>query len=214
MCNYSEFIQAYASEIIAATALLFSVLSFVILSIRAKKERLVSNARYDEQKKQYEERLSEERKQRMQDRIDIDERNRISEQPYLVFKGLRVLAQTNGDHTVLELNFINKGRGSAYSIVPDVEFSCLDKSCDISITRNAEIKDPIAMQGEEFKFSVSLSGKYKDIIPVEIGISYEDAAGRCYKQCHQIHIYGDFTGFNVMSYARPELIKKNNGYSE
>lgn len=205
MSDGFEFIKTYASEIIAAAAFLFSVFSFVILSIRARRERAVSNLRYDEQKKQYEDRLDEAREQRLQDRIDMDERIRISEQPYLVFKGIKVLTQTH-NKTILEFTFKNKGRASAYSIIPDLEFHCLDINSDIRIMRCVEIKDPIAMQGEDFVINASLYGESKSMIPVEIGISYEDASGRCYRQTHRIDIYGDYSGFNNMNYARPELI--------
>lgn len=62
-----EYAPLYSS-LIATGAFLFSVLSFLISNIisknRAKKDRLISDARYDEQRKQYEERLAVEQSRR------------------------------------------------------------------------------------------------------------------------------------------------------
>lgn len=59
------------SSLVATGAFVFSVLSFVISGIvsknRVKKDKIISDARYEEQRKQYEERLSEERKRREED---------------------------------------------------------------------------------------------------------------------------------------------------
>lgn len=59
--------QVY-SNVISTGALFFSVLSFTISQIvskkRAKRDKIISDARYEEQRRQYEERLVEEKKQR------------------------------------------------------------------------------------------------------------------------------------------------------
>ena len=57
--EHKEYAPLYSS-LVATGALLFSVLSFIISSIvtknRVKKDKIISDARYEEQRKQYEER--------------------------------------------------------------------------------------------------------------------------------------------------------------
>ena len=87
--EHKEYAPLYSS-LISSLALIFSCVSFFISNKiskkRAEKDKAVSDARYEEQKKQYEERLNQERIQREEDKQEMQEINRIREEPYLVFK--------------------------------------------------------------------------------------------------------------------------------
>lgn len=63
--EHKDYAPLYSS-LVATGAFLFSILSFIISNIvsknRAKSDKIISDARYEEQRKQYEERLDEERR--------------------------------------------------------------------------------------------------------------------------------------------------------
>ena len=143
------------SAMVATGALAFSILSFIISNIisknRAKKDKIISDSRYEEQREQYEERLKEERKQREEDKRETEEKLRVSEEPYLVFKNSKVNFDSASEKVEIQMEFLNKGRGSAYEISPDVE--CKANTPDmkeIQLYRCSVISDPIAMVGELF----------------------------------------------------------------
>ena len=210
--EHKDYAPLYSS-LVATGALVFSVLSFIISNIiskkRAKKDKIISDARYEEQRKQYEERLKEERKQREEDKREAEEKLRVSEEPYLVFKNSKIVSNSNSEQTILRMEFLNKGRGAAYCIIPDLE--CTAKRMNMTvftIRRYEAIQDPIAMVGETFVMVMSYDKDEKDFFRMTPTIKFEDASGRKYKQTFWIDI-GDRLGNGIIiNYAQPELCEE------
>lgn len=210
--EHKEYAPLYSS-LVATGALLFSVLSFIISNIvsksRAKRDKIISDARYEEQRKQYEERLNEERKRREEDKREAEEKLRVSEEPYLVFKNSKVVSDSNSELTILRMEFLNKGRGAAYCIIPDLE--CIAKRMNMSeftIRRYEPVQDPIAMVGETFVMVMSYDKDEKDFFRMTPTIKFEDASGRKYKQTFCIDI-GDRLGNGIIiNFAQPELCEE------
>lgn len=210
--EHKDYAPLYSS-LVATGALVFSVLSFIISNIisknRAKKDKIISDARYEEQRKQYEERLKEERKQREEDKREAEEKLRVSEEPYLVFKNSKIVSNSNSEQTILRMEFLNKGRGAAYCIIPDLE--CTAKRMNMTeftIRRYEAIQDPIAMVGETFVMLMSYDKDEKDFFRMTPTIKFEDASGRKYKQTFCIDI-GDRLGNGIIiNYAQPELCEE------
>lgn len=210
--EHKDYAPLYSS-LVATGALVFSVLSFIISNIiskkRAKKDKIISDARYEEQRKQYEERLKEERKQREEDKREAEEKLRVSEEPYLVFKNSKIVSNSNSEQTILRMEFLNKGRGAAYCIIPDLE--CTAKRMNMTvftIRRYEAIQDPIAMVGETFVMVMSYDKDEKDFFRMTPTIKFEDASGRKYKQTFCIDI-GDRLGDGIIiNYAQPELCEE------
>lgn len=210
--EHKEYAPLYSS-LVATGALLFSVLSFIISNIvsksRAKKDKIISDARYEEQRKQYEERLNEERKQREEDKREAEEKLRVSEEPYLVFKNSKIVSDSTSEQTILRMEFLNKGRGAAYCIIPDLE--CTAKRMNMSeftIRRYEPVQDPIAMVGETFVMVMSYDKDEKDFFRMTPTIKFEDASGRKYKQTFCIDI-GDRLGNGIIiNFAQPELCEE------
>lgn len=195
---------------IATGALCFSIFSFIISNIvaksRAKKERAVSDARYEEQRKQYEERLNEEKRRREEDKIDSEERLRLSEKPRLVFKNSKVVSNSNSERILLRMEFVNKGRDTAYDIIPDLV--CVAKKMDMTefmISREDPVQDPVVMVGETFAMVMSYDKDNNDFFRMTLTIRYEDASGRLYKQTFCIDIYDRLGNATIINYAKPEL---------
>lgn len=207
--EHKDYAPLYSS-LVATGALVFSVLSFIISNIiskkRAKEDKTISDERYEEQRKQYEERLKEERKQREEDKREAEEKLRVSEEPYLVFKNSKIVSNSNSEQTILRMEFLNKGRGAAYCIIPDLE--CTVKRMNMTeftIRRYEAIQDPIAMVGETFVMVMSYDKDEKDFFRMTPTIKFEDASGRKYKQTFCIDI-GDRLGNGIIiNYAQPEL---------
>lgn len=142
------------NNLIATLVLIFSIISFVVTRNRAKKDRIVSDARYEEQR-------------------------RISEEPYLVFKASKVISQITKEQVIIRMEFQNKGRGSAYDIVPDTEcLALLNTGEKITVYRYGAVEDPIATVGEIFAVKWTyLSNK---IYPfrMEPTITFKDVSGK------------------------------------
>ena len=209
MNDISEWIQTglTVSAVIYFAALIVSVIALINTNVRAKKERVIAENRYNEQKRQYDERLRVESERREQDKKEANELIRISEQPYLVFKGFRVKESISRDQNVLALKFLNKGRGAAYSIVPDFNNnSSLDKDGN-QLYKYGCVNDPIATVGECIEIDYIYYGEFKDSIIFELGVSFEDASGRKYKQTHKVKIFRSGEAYNL-SYAIPEKIRE------
>ena len=201
-----------SSDMISIAALAFSVLSFVISQVisacRVKKEKTASNARYEEQRKQYEERLNEERKRREEDKREMEERNRISEEPYLVYKKSEIVSAETDKQITIRMNFLNKGRGSAYDIVPDLTCKAITiNGAEVPMRRSDAVYDPIALAGETFVMTWEYDKPAVDFFRMTPTIKYKDASGRDYKQNFCIDIHGDGNGTSI-TYARPELCKE------
>lgn len=124
------------------------------------------------QKEQYEKELEHSRN------VEI-----LQEKPYFVFVESSDFNEKNSSYNTLTITFKNKGRGSAFDIVPDLE-AVNDGAFDVKtkIVRNTPVQDPIAMIGETFKTYWAID-KF-DIIGVVIPISikYKDASDRSYRQ--------------------------------
>ena len=207
--EHKEYAPLYSS-LVATGAFLFSVISFIISNIvsknRAKKDKIISNTRYEEQRKQYEERLNEERKQREEDKREAEEKLRVSEEPYLVFKNSKVVSNSTSEQTILHIEFLNKGRGAAYCIIPDLE--CTAKRMNMTeftIHRCEAVQDPIAMVGEIFVMVMSYNKDEKDFFKMTPTIKFEDASGRKYKQTFCIDIVDRLGNGTIINYAQPEL---------
>lgn len=210
--EYKEYAPLYSS-LVATGALLFSVISFIISNIvsksRVKKDKIISDARYEEQRKQYEERLNEERKQREEDKREAEEKLRVSEEPYLVFKNSKIVSDSTSEQTILRMEFLNKGRGAAYCVIPDLE--CTAKRMNMTqftIHRSEPVQDPIAMVGETFVMVMSYDIDEEDFFRMTPTIKFEDASGRKYKQTFCVDI-GDRLGNGIIiNYAQPELCEE------
>lgn len=201
------------SSMVATGAFLFSVLSFIISNIvsknRAKRDKVIADTRYEEQRKQYEERLDEERKRREEDKREAEEKIRIGEQPYFVFKNSKVVPNSNSEQTILRIEILNKGRGAAYCIIPDLE--CIAKRMDMSeftIFRYESVQDPIAMVGEAFVMVMSYNNDGTDFFRMTPTIKFEDASGRKYKQTFCIDIGDNLGNGMIINYAQPELCEE------
>ena len=141
--------------------------------------------------------------------IRAEEKLRVSEEPYLVFKNSKIVSNSNSEQTILRMEFLNKGRGAAYCIIPDLE--CTAKRMNMTvftIRRYEAIQDPIAMVGETFVMVMSYDKDEKDFFRMTPTIKFEDASGRKYKQTFCIDI-GDRLGNGIIiNYAQPELCEE------
>lgn len=149
------------SAMVATGAFVFSIFTFLVSVIRAKKDRKVSDYRYYEQQKQYEKEISRLQEQRNEDKYDTEEKIRINEEPYFVFRNSKISTESNIEQTVLQMTFINKGRGSAYNIIPDL--NCTAKRLNMTefaIHRYDAVRDPIAMVRIPYQYLLQLSLKY------------------------------------------------------
>lgn len=209
--EHKDYAPLYSS-IVSTGAFLFTILSFVISNIisenRAKREKIISDVRYEEQRKQYEERIDEERKRREEDKQKIEDRLRISEAPYFVFKNSKLVFTSSLEQNLLRMEFLNKGRGAAYCIIPDLE--CMAKRMDMSvfpIRRYEAVQDPIAMLGESFVMVMAYDKDENDFFRMTPTIRFEDASGRKYKQTFCIDIDVRLGNSTIINYAQPELCK-------
>lgn len=107
------------------------------------------------------------------------------------------------------MEFLNKGKGAAYCIIPDLK--CTAKrmnATEFTIRRYEPVQDPIAMVGETFVMVMSYDKDEKDFFRMTPTIKFEDASGREYKQTFCIDI-GDRLGNGIIiNYAQPELCEE------
>ena len=75
---------------ISLAAFIFTIFTYYVSKKRSEYDKKISDARYKEQKMQYEKQLCEERKRREEDKKEADRRNRISEEPILYLNVLRL----------------------------------------------------------------------------------------------------------------------------
>lgn len=198
MDNYSSFI--------ATLALLLSALTFIMSQRHTKKNKIISDERYYEQRKQYEERLEVESERREEDRHDTEEKLRLGEKPRFVFKGSKFIVNSNTNQELLLLKFTNKGRDTAYDIIPDLE--CVAKQMDMTefkIRRYEPVQDPVVMVGEDFEVVMKCDNNQADFFMMELTITYQDASGRTYKQTFCINITDRLGNSLITNYAQPVL---------
>lgn len=210
--EHKDYAPLYSS-LVATGAFLFSILSFIISNIvsknRAKSDKIISDARYEEQRKQYEERLDEERRRRKEDKREAEEKLRLSEKPRFVFKNSKVVSNSHSENILLRMEFINKGRDTAYDIKPDVE--CTAKKLDMTeflIQREESVQDPVVMVGETFVVVMSYNKDEKEFFRMTSTIKFEDASGRKYKQTFEIDISDRMGNGIIINYAQPELCEE------
>jgi len=104
------------------------------------------------------------------------------------------------------MEFLNKGRGSAYEIVPDL--ICIGKTVDgkkIELYRFEAVEDPIATVGEMFVISWNYETEQRVMFRMNPTIKFRDASGRKYKQTYCIDIIDKLGNANIINYAQPEL---------
>ena len=123
--------------------------------------------------------MDEERRRREEDKRVAEEKLRVSEQPYFVFKNSKAVSNSNSESTILCMEFLNEA-----------------------------VQDPIAMVSEAFVMVMSYDKDEKDFFRMTPTIKFEDASGRKYKQTFCIDI-GDRLGNGVIiNYAQPELCEE------
>lgn len=203
-----EYAPVY-SVMIAMGSLLVSIVLFIISTtisvIHRKKDKKISDIRYEDQIRQYEERLAEERRRREIDKYEADERIRICERPYMIFKEYKDVSNQTSDNVIIRMGFINKGNGSAYELCPDTDCVAYNEKMEkIHFDRYYPIEDPIALVGERFITYFITDKKITDIIRMEIKIKFEDASGRKYKQVFYIDIKSSGSTTTI-SNGTPEL---------
>ena len=190
LVEHEENAQMY-SCLVATAALLFSILTLVISNIiskkRLKKDREISEKQYLDQINRYEKQLQEEKRYREEDKKEIEERNRISEQPYFVFKKSKATFDSQSSVTILQMEFVNKGRGAAYEIIPDME--CIGKT--------------LRMKEIQIRRYEECNGEY--VFQMQPSIRFCDASGRNYKQTFNIDVVNKDGGANIKNYAQPQL---------
>ena len=105
------------------------------------------------------------------------------------------------------MEFINKGRDTAYDIVPDLE--CTAKKMDMTefVMRRCErvLRPSCYGKCESFSMVMSYDKEEKDFFRMTPTIRYEDASGRVYKQTFCIDISDRLGNGIIINYAQPEL---------
>lgn len=205
LIEHKDYAQLYSS-LVATGALIFSIISNYNSKRYAKKDKKISDARYEEQRKQYEEKLEEERNRREEDKFDKEEKLRLSEKPYLVFKKSKIVNDSSSAQMFLHLEFINKGRDTAYDIIPDMECNARKRDMtEFRVRRYKPIQDPVVMVGETFKVVFAYQKNEAVIFSLTYSIRYKDASERTYKQTFCIDIVDKLGNANITNYAQPEL---------
>lgn len=212
--EHKDYAPLYSS-LVATGAFLFSVLSFIISNIisknRAKKDKNISDARYEEQKAQNEKREKEEYAKYCEQKKCIEKSARIAEQPYLVYKEFKVIdviPSSLGKQIIVHMKFMNKGRGNAYSIIPDTEWNARKKDMsEIRIHRYGAVQDPIAIVGEYFEMDFCYMSLHEEWISMQLKICCEDASGRRYMQTFDLDIDEYGSGI-IKNFAKPEMCEE------
>lgn len=164
------------------------------------------NAKYEiekviEESRNQRDRYEEEKKR-------FEEIERFHEQPYLVFKEAKISPESDEEVKRIDMFFINKGRGSAYDIIPDLECTANTIYNEVVLNRCDAIQDPIAMVGEKFKTMWTLGYRIELVdFVTTISIKYSDASGRKYIQRFNI-IFNKKGYASITNFAQPELYKE------
>lgn len=217
MDDFTAFLNSIAgygslfSFFVAVIALIYSFYNNRRNDKKDAEKSRIAEERYKEQKEQYEKQLAEERQRREEDKFLAEERARISEKPYLVVKEAKtteVIPSSLGDddQIIFSMTFINKGRGAAYSIIPDSECEVVIMGKpSFKVYHHGAVEDPIALVREPFSLEWSYIGKETYNYRMNFSIKYQDASGRNYKQDYKVDIIDKDT-INIISFAVPELI--------
>lgn len=195
-----------------ATIAITSVISLITIIItchNANKQVRESEKVREQQKQQYEETLKLQKEQYEREMEHNRKVEMIHEKPYFVFVGSSDFNEKDSLSNTLTITFKNKGNGTAFNIIPDLEsvnyYNFVNK---IHITRNVPILDPIAMVGEDLK-TYWVIDKLNDImgVVIPITIKYKDASDRWYQQTFRFTI-DNVGNVTVIDYAIPELVSK------
>ena len=130
----------------------------------------------------------------------------LVKKPRFVFKGSKFIVNSDTNQELLLLKFTNKGRDTAYDIIPDLE--CVAKQMDMTefkIRRYEPVQDPVVMVGEDFEVVMKCDNNQADFFMMELTITYQDASGRTYKQTFCINITDRLGNSLITNYAQPVL---------
>ena len=101
---------------------------------------------------------------------------------------------------------MNKGRSSAYRIIPDLECTAIRmNSTKFTMHRVEPVQDPIAMVGETFVMVMSYDKDETDVFRMTHTIKFEDVSSRKYKQTFCIDFDVRLENYTIINFAQPEL---------
>lgn len=192
----------------ALVSILISIFTVILTKKNAKKQIKESIMARKQQQEQFEKTLASQRKQYEDEKIHNELVERLHEQPYIVFHKAGGFCKESETMYSINLHFINKGRGSAYDIVPEV--TCEEERYNgrIVMRRCEPIQDPIALVGEEFVTYWKIeseTGKLDCLVCVPI--KYSDTSGRKYIQKYFLTI-SDNGLVKITNYSNPELLEQ------
>ena len=191
------------------SAMALQEVAYRSIEVEKKRQGSIDNQEKAISDVRYEERLVEEQRRREEDKQYMEEKNRISEEPYLVFKSSKIVPPPTSGQIVICMEFLNKGRGSAYDIVPDTKCTVQTSTMEeFELYRFGAVMDPIAMVGEVFVVNWSYISEEKLMFRMTPTIKFRDASGRLYKQTYCIDIVDKNGDANIINYAQPELIEE------
>lgn len=207
--NVLDFFNTY-KEVINAGLMLITILvslaTVIVTAVSAKSARKDAKEALAEQKRQYEESLKNQAEQYKADRMRVYEIERIHEQPYLIFLKSWSCVDLTHNCVRLYVEFVNKGRGTAYGIQFDepCKATSLTMSKEFDLTQEAFDKCPIAMINEPYKTQWKYNGEELACFSTKMLVQYTDASGRQYKQAFSLtfQISGEGTIINT---EKPKL---------
>lgn len=136
--------------------IIVSLSAIIFTNRNSRKERIRLEKEADEQKKQYEEQMKIQKEQ-FDTQLSALEKNRINqEKPYLIFKEASISKESDEDYKRIDFSFINKGKGAAYSLIPEMECEANTIKGKMTLSRCEPVQDPIALVGENFSTMYTL----------------------------------------------------------
>ena len=206
--KWVEPLNMYATLINSALTLVTIIVSIVAIVVTlkiARKERRILEAESARQRQEYKESLENQKKQFEIELKRSEQNERIHEQPRLVFVEAKKSVESDEKITRIDIMFINKGRGSAYDIIPAMECKVRTMQGEKVLSRCDAIQDPIAMVGEKFRTMWTLGyGTSLINFTATIPINYMDASGRKYVQKFDI-IFNESGYASITNFANPEI---------
>lgn len=187
--------------------IIVSLFAIICTNRNAKIDRIRSEKEMDVQKRQYEEQIRIQKEQ-FDTQLSASEKIRINqEKPYLIFKEASISKESDEDYKRIDFSFINKGRGAAYGLIPELKCEVTTLNGKKILSRCEPVTDPIVLVGECFLTMYTLGYKEPlESFETNISLDYEDASGRKYKQKFRI-IY-DKKGYSVAkNFPDPILVQ-------
>lgn len=187
--------------------IIVSITSIICTNHHAKKNRIQSEKEMDERKKQYEEQIRIQKEQ-FDTQLSASEKIRlIQEKPYLIFKEASISKESDEDCKRIDFSFVNKGRGAAYGLIPELKCEATTLNGKKVLSRCDPVIDPIVLVGECFSTMYTLGYKEPlESFKTNISLDYEDASGRKYKQ--EFSITYNEKGYGVaMNFPDPILVQ-------